>query len=178
MSEMLVKKYAKVLFDSAKEKGVIDDVYNNATALNSVLSQAPEFLRALSNPSFSVAQKTDIISATLKDKVNEVFHTFLVFLVRKNRITFLSDICRKYFDLYYEEKKFLEAEITTSIKADKELCDTIVQHLSHKFQKTIVPVFKVAPQIIGGIKIRVGDNVVDYTIQGQLERFSKNIIFA
>ena len=66
----------------------------------------------------------------------------------------------------------LEAEITAAVKPSDAEVTALVKRLESKFGKKIEANVKVDPEIIGGVKIIVGDTVIDASVRGQLQELA------
>ncbi len=66
----------------------------------------------------------------------------------------------------------LEAEITAAAKPTDAEVQALVKRLESKFGKKIEANVKVDPEIIGGVKIIVGDTVIDASVRGQLQELA------
>jgi F-type H+-transporting ATPase subunit delta len=90
-------------------------------------------------------------------------------LVENNRLPIVADIVAAYETLKDQDQGVLEAELTAAVKPADAQVQTLVKQLEAKFGKKIEAQVKVDPDLIGGIKIIVGDTVIDASVAGQLK---------
>ena len=72
-------------------------------------------------------------------------------------------------DLKREQEGILEAQITSAFALDDEQQSRLVRRLESKYQRKVSAQVSVDPQLIGGVKIVVGDKVLDATVRGKLD---------
>ena len=68
------------------------------------------------------------------------------------------------------------AEVISAVEISDDRKQKLVEKLQNKLQKTVIPNWNVDKDIIGGLIIRIGDDVVDNSLRNKLENLSKNII--
>jgi len=72
-------------------------------------------------------------------------------------------------DLKREHEGLLEAQISSAFALDDEQKIRLVRRLETKYQRKVSAQVSVDPQLIGGVKIVVGDKVLDATVRGKLD---------
>jgi len=173
---VIALKYAKGLFVVAKEVGKIEEFGEQLRQLKELLDQMPEVLSALQNPIYPPDLKMEILEEILKAvEVAPEVERFLKLLVERRRIQFIKDIVAKYQDLLDEELGIARGEIIAAYELAEEERKEIEEALKEYLKKQVMLSTKVDPEIIGGIKIQVGDLVFDGTIKTQLKKFKEII---
>lgn len=118
---------------------------------------------------------SDLQAAFLKvcgDKLNENAQNLIKVLVEYGRLSILPEITSAFEELKAQDEGVLDAQIIAAAKiSDKEVKD-LVGRLETKFGKKITANVAVDPEIIGGIKIVVGDTVIDASVKGQLQNLA------
>ena len=93
-------------------------------------------------------------------------------LVEYGRIPILSAIATAFEELKAQDEGVLEAQIIAAAKPSATEVKDLVARLETKFGKKIEATVSVDPEIIGGIKIIVGDTVIDASVKGQLQNLA------
>ena len=118
---------------------------------------------------------SDLQAAFLKvcgEKLNENAQNLIKVLVEYGRLSILPAITSAFEELKAQDEGVLDAQIIAAAKiSDKEVKD-LVKRLETKFGKKITASVTVDPEIIGGIKIVVGDTVIDASVKGQLQNLA------
>ena len=117
----------------------------------------------------------DLLATFLKvcgDKLNENGQNLIKVLVEYGRLSILPEISSAFEALKAQDEGTLDAEIIAAAKISAADTKDLVKRLEAKFGKKIEASVSVDPEIIGGIKIIVGDTVIDASVKGQLQNLA------
>ena len=117
----------------------------------------------------------DLLATFLKvcgDKLNEHGQNLVKVLVEYGRLAILPEIYAAFEALKAQDEGTLDAQIVAAAKISAAETKDLVKRLETKFGKKIEASVSVDPEIIGGIKILVGDTVIDASIKGQLQNLA------
>ena len=106
------------------------------------------------------------------DKLNVNAQNLIKVLVEYGRIPILSAIATAFEELKAQDEGVLEAQIIAAAKPSATEVKDLVARLETKFGKKIEATVSVDSEIIGGIKIIVGDTVIDASVKGQLQNLA------
>lgn len=170
-------KYAKGLFIAAKELDKVKDFGEELEKLSSGLKNYPEVLQALQSPIYPPDVKMEILQEILSYfKVDPELERFLKLLVERRRIQYLEEIVAMYQALLDEELGRARGEVITAFPMSPEEKAELEKALQELLKKEIILDSRVDPEIIGGIKVKIGDYILDGTLKSQLEKFKEIII--
>ena len=172
----IARRYAKALFDLADDTHRLDRVWDDLKSLLSLTQESVELDHFLQDPLLSIERKTSIFSTMLRDKIDSLTFQFVLFLVEKKRIGLLEQCCIAFDELYYEFKGILKVAIISAKEMGSDEVESINQKLKANFDKEIESKVRVNPALLGGFRIIVGDQVLDFSLETQLQRIKKNII--
>jgi F-type H+-transporting ATPase subunit delta len=176
MSEsVVVQRYAEALFQLGNEKNIIDELIRDFRTVQEVFQNNNELNAFLLHPKVNGEQKEKLITESLKGLHTDVVHTVKL-LIERRRTTLIPTIVEAFI------KKVNDAngiEVATVYSA-RELTDDEKQKLKTAFAKRIGKTtleFEsvIEPELIGGIKIRVGNTIYDGSVSGRLERIERKI---
>ncbi|MDD2833812.1 MAG: F0F1 ATP synthase subunit delta [Methylotenera sp.] len=117
----------------------------------------------------------DLQAAFLKvcgDQLNEQGQNLVKVLVEYGRLSILPEISSAFETLKAQDEGTLEAEIIAASKISAADTKDLIKRLEARFGKKIEASVSVDPEIIGGIKIIVGDTVIDASVKGQLQNLA------
>lgn len=128
-------------------------------------------------------QDPKVVSADLQatflkvcgDNLNENGQNLVKVLVEYGRLAILPEIYSAFEALKAQDEGTLEAQIIAGTKISAAETKDLVKRLEAKFGKKIEATVSVDPEIIGGIKIIVGDTVIDASIKGQLQNLAYSL---
>ncbi len=172
----IARPYAEAAFAIAEKSG---DLSRWSMMLGNLVTTAdrPEVRALVGNPLVSNADLVDIFAAASGDASAET-RNFLGMLVDNDRLAALESV-REQFDLLKQEREgTVDANIESAFPLDgNELAD-LVANLERKFSRRIKPTVTVVSDLIGGVRIAVGDQVIDSSVRGQLAAMATRLASA
>ncbi len=121
---------------------------------------------------------SDLLATFLKacgDNLNENGQNLIKVLVEYGRLSIMPEIYSAFEALKAQDEGTLDAEIIAAAKISAADTKDLVKRLEAKFGKKIEATVSVDPEIIGGIKIIVGDTVIDASVKGQLQNLAYSL---
>ena len=176
ISQKSANRYAQALFSFSEDEKKTDIVYHNLQSIRHLIGESNEFTTFLQNPTIPSENRRSILKEIFEKKTDKIVYHFLLFLDEKNRLAFLDYICQAFEHLYFDAKGMLKVTLTSRWELPAEEIHQISLSLKNKFQKTILTSSKVDPNILGGIKIQMGDLIYDYSLQTQLNKFKQSVL--
>lgn len=167
----IARPYAVAVFRLAKEKNALAK-WSDMLALASGVVADPQMQAVIDDPKFVSADVERLVLAVCGDKLDEAGTNLIKLLVEYDRLALLPEVVAAFEELKAQDEGVLEAEITAAAKPSDAEVKALVKRLESKFGKKIEASVKVDPEIIGGIKILVGDTVIDASVRGQLQELA------
>jgi F-type H+-transporting ATPase subunit delta len=172
--EELAEVYARSLFEVAKEEDKLDDVRDQLAQVADAVSENRDLQVFFFSPYFSTDEKTEQLAGLLEG-ADETVVNFLTLLVEKHRMPALFRIRNRYERLWQEENKVLPVQITSAVELDEKTVSSIGDRIGEKTGRTIELRSAVDPDILGGLVLQVGNNVLDASIRNRLENLRKQV---
>ena len=177
MSKLVAGTYGDALFDFAMEENQIDSLMDEILTVQAVLEENKGLEKILVHPEIPKQKKLQVIEDVFKGRISDALTGFLRIVVTKGRYKNLPDIFAYFIARVKEYKKIGVAEVISAIplsgeqkeKIEKKLLDT-----TH--YETMEIEYKVDEKKIGGLMIRIGDRVVDSTIQSKLNLLTGSLL--
>ena len=171
-------RYAKALFDFAKEKNQVEEVNSDLQLFASTLKENRELQMLLRNPVVPCNQKHQIFESVFNGTLHEISYQFVDLLLKKRREPNLDMICEEFFKLYNQAHNIKTAHIITAQPLSDELKSKIVSMLTEQTHATIELKEEVEPTLIGGFVIKMDDYFLDTSILTKINKlrqeFSQN----
>jgi F-type H+-transporting ATPase subunit delta len=172
--EEIAQVYSRALFEVAKENGKLDVVREQLGQFADALDQNRDLAVFFFSPYFSTEEKKDGLRRTVEGADPTVLN-FLETLLERHRMPAVFRIRAEYVRLWDEENKLLPVEVTSAVDLDeatvKNLGDRIGQQTGQRVELTS----KVDPSILGGIVLRVGNQILDASIKHRLDQLRKHV---
>lgn len=163
-----VKGYAAGLFEIARAEGELERVQSELLQVVAAIRSSDELRDSLSNPQLPVDRKKTIVDGLLQSRASGLTVAFVTFVVGMGRASSLPDIVDGLAETAAAAVSREVAEIRTAVDLDAETVDRIVAALARKTGKQLEPKVIVDPSVVGGIVARVGDTVIDGSVQKRL----------
>jgi F-type H+-transporting ATPase subunit delta len=171
----IARPYAEAAFKLAREQNQLEPWSQMLGLLDAVVRDA-DVGRCIADPNVSAQQLESLILGVCGDRLDGAGRNFVQVLVHNNRLPLLPEICAMFERLRLEQEGVLEAEIYSAFAIDDAQVAQLVKKLESKYQRKVRAQVSVDSTLIGGIKIVVGDNVVDATVRGKLDAMSTALI--
>jgi ATP synthase F1 delta subunit len=172
--EELGQVYARALFESARDNGVLEEVHDQLGMWADALGENKDLQTFFFSPRFTTAEKKDAIRRII-DGGDERFLNFLELLAERHRLPVTFRIRRSFDDLWREENKLLPVEVTSAIELEASLVSSIGQRIEERTGRRVELTAQVDPDIIGGLVLRVGNKILDASVHGRLERLRRQL---
>ncbi len=172
--EELGPVYARALFESARDNDVLDVVHDQLGMWSDALAENKDLQTFFFSPRFTTTEKKDAIRRII-DGGDERFLNFLELLAERHRLPVTFRIRRSFDDLWREENKLLPVEVTSAVELDDALVSSIGERIEERTGRRVELTAQVDPDIIGGLVLRVGNKVLDASVQGRLQRLRRQI---
>jgi len=174
--EVIAKRYASALFQIALEQQQLDKIEEDIRAVRQALAENGEFLSLLSNPKLSLDKKKALVREAFAGVSAPVQHTLLL-LLERHRFGLVPELAEQFIALANDARGIAEAVAYSA----RPLTDEELQALSDVFAKkvgkeTLRIENIIDPELIGGVKLRIGNRIYDGSVSGQLERIQRQLI--
>ncbi|HEY8890914.1 MAG TPA: F0F1 ATP synthase subunit delta [Clostridium sp.] len=173
MYEYLYKRYALALYEVAEEKGKVEEYLKDLQEIVLLMKNDVEFLRVIKHPKIGTSTKKEMFTRIFKDKIDDGLLSFLLILIEKGRILFVEENLKEMEKIHLKRTNTLLAEVKTVIPLMETERENLRLKLSKIYDKKILFDEKLDKKVIGGVYIRIGDDVIDGTVKSKLEEMKK-----
>lgn len=180
-AEVIARNYAETLLALAERHGGAATAGEFQVALDglaSLLESEPRVREFLETPRISADQKKRALEASLRGRVPELFLRFALVVVEKRRQGLFREIALAYRDLLDQAAGRVRAQVTISHAPDAALQDEIRRGLEARLGKTVIPTFTVEPELLGGIVVRIGDEILDGSVRSRVAGLRRRLLSA
>jgi F-type H+-transporting ATPase subunit delta len=170
--------YAQSLLELATERKQAEAVGQELAGIGEIIEQTPSFSQFLMDPAISQDERAAFIQKVFAGRVSQLVLNFLGVLNVKNRAGILGQIVDAYQDLLDEQLGKIEVDVTVAQKLTPEQLETVRQKVSQALKKDAVVHQYVDESIIGGLVLRVQDQLIDASVRYQLEAMRGQLLAA
>jgi F-type H+-transporting ATPase subunit delta len=163
----IARPYAKALFSLAQEQNQIGSWLDELKTLAEIVLQEKVQL-LIDEPECEYKKKAEEIVSLLDQQPADGIKNFIYLLAHNKRLSILPEIYALFQDYTLSLNDVREATLYTAYLIDDTQFAQMVTDLEVHFQSKLKVYQVVAPELIGGIKVEVGDQVLDLSVQGRL----------
>ncbi len=176
--DALARVYASSLFDLAKKGGGSQASESTLGELEDILELTrsnKQFGEFLASRILSAAERKKSLENILKGRVSELTYHFIQVLNDKERLGHLSSIVAAYEQMVQHAYGRVEVDVYTAAPIDQNEAAAIRARLQSMLGKEPVIHSYVEPEMIGGLRLQIGDQLIDGSIRTQLRRLRDNV---
>ncbi len=160
--------YAQALIELAQEAGQIDSVTEQVKQLRDLLIADPDIVRLLSSRVLSMAERQDVAKRAFSGRVSDLVLHFLQVLVRKNRFDEFPGIAAAFLHLVDVRFGTIQIEAFVAAELDTASSYAITSRIAELTHRDVRLRQHIDAELIGGLKIRVADELIDGSVATQL----------
>ncbi|WP_017299902.1 ATP synthase F1 subunit delta [Nodosilinea nodulosa] len=176
LSSEIAGPYAKALMSVAEDHNAIDQVGVEVADLLEALTNSDELTGFLANPLMAPDTKKGVLRQVAEGKVSDFLLSFLLLLVDRGRVAFLTPILQQYQTLLRELNNTVLADVTAAVDLSDDQQNAIRDRVKAMTGASSVELsVMVDPSLLGGLIIKVGSQVIDASLRGQLRRIGMQL---
>lgn len=165
---IVASRYAKSLIELAKEKNVLEAVFEDMKLFKDTADNNRGLMLALKNPVVRHEKKLAILKSLFAERVNPVSFSIFTIITKKNREAILDAVAEEFILAYNEFKGIQKATVISSVELTSELRTQLNNIVASATGKTIELEEKVDANLIGGYVLRVNDRQIDASLRSRL----------
>lgn len=167
-SVTIARPYAEALFRAAKESGNLAKWAGQVSLLAQVAAN-PEAREAIGDPNVAAPQLVDLFRSACGTAVDAELSNFIQLLANNDRLGLLPEIGELFEGYKDAEEGTKQAEIVSAFPIDATQVNALLPKLESVFKTKLEASVSVDPELIGGIKVIVGDQMLDASVRGKLD---------
>ena len=163
----IARPYAEAAFKLADSQGKLAEWSVTLANLSAVAADA-RIRAAIGDPNLSAAKVAGLVISVLAGKLTGESENFVRVLAENGRLDVLSEIRAQYEALKNEREGVVEAEVQSAFELDAAQVADLVSRLEKRTGRKVRARVSVDKALIGGVKIVIGDKVIDGSARAQL----------
>jgi F-type H+-transporting ATPase subunit delta len=167
------RRYAEAAFDVAHQDGNADQWLADLRRVQQLLDR-PIVRQYFEEPNVSREEKVETLPRLFPDLPEHVLNLLRI-LTNKHRMHLIPAVADELERLIRESRGITEATVTVARPVDEQERREIAQRLGTLLGKQVVIHTEVDESIIGGIVIRIGDQLMDASVAGRFERLRQEL---
>lgn len=175
-SSSIAKRYATALFQLSKEHQLLDRMEEELRVVKNVLVDNGELKAVLKSPKVSIDKKKEIISGSFGAVHPFVLNTLLI-LIDRHREDYITDMADQFIQLANDDRGIAEAQVYTTRPITDDERQALSTSFAAKVGKQSLRINNIVDSnLLGGVKVRIGNRIFDGSLSGKLERLERQLL--
>jgi F-type H+-transporting ATPase subunit delta len=171
----IARRYAGAIFDIGIKQNTLDRTLAEVQEIAELFSKR-KLVYLLREPNIPAQRKETAIRQGLESKVLPTSLNLALLVVQRGLVDLMPNIARELNQLVLDHKNEAKAEVTTATQMDETQQNLVKQALERMTGKKIVLETRVQPSILGGVVARVGDQVMDGSVERRLKSLQQLLL--
>tara|TARA_X000001036_G_C20581218_1_gene766838 strand:+ start:718 stop:1254 length:537 start_codon:yes stop_codon:yes gene_type:complete len=172
----LARPYAKALFASAVESNNLDEMADELRTM-ATASQTDGVKNTIENPALSRKEVVDILTNLFEESSSDTSKKLIEILAENKRLNLLEPIYSIYQNLLEKHKEQNSIQVFVAVEPGDEAKDSIEKKLRSTYGKDANIYFSKDPKMMGGLSIKIGDETLDLSIRGKVNKLVNQLNF-
>jgi F-type H+-transporting ATPase subunit delta len=168
--------YGLALVEMAEKAGTLDAVADEVQELSKLLANEPQLMKLLGNQVLGTSEKAGSIQRLFKGQISDLVYNFIQTVNRKGRMDKLPGIFKSVMRIIDQRNGIVEVDAYVATELSSDALDSLAQKIGAAISRNVILNQKVDANLIGGLKLRVGDKLIDGSIATQLKLLERKII--
>jgi len=165
----VAKRYAKATYELASTDGIASQVSDDLTSLKSMIIDNKNLLNIISSPTFTSQEQSAVFDVIFKkQKTSKIVQNLINVLIRNRRVNTLISVVNAFELILKENSGEILAEVTAVSELTKEQLNQIRDNLKKMTGKEVQLETNIEPNILGGIKVKIGSQMIDASVSTKL----------
>lgn len=167
MTSAVTRRYVTPLFEIAQEKGLTEQIGQELAQLQMTLALSNEINAKIADPLVNVKLKTKIIEDIL-DPISPFMRNFVTTILIKKRVDVLHQASGYFNELTAKSRGETACILEIAVNLPDDALNDIKTLLEKRFATKLNIETKITPSLIGGIRVRIGNILLDSSIKHRL----------
>ena len=172
----IIKKYAQLLYQVAVKEDDINQISAHLHSLRSILKSVPELNQLLITRRVGVQDKMIMLKNILGDKISDIVMDLMVLLMENGHMMLFREVVKRFDYLKDKDSEIIKVQITSSSRLSDDEVQRISLNIENKIQKKVDVTMETDTSIVGGIKLRVGNTLIDGSVSNRLQKMRDTLI--
>ncbi|MFT0534411.1 F0F1 ATP synthase subunit delta [Castellaniella hirudinis] len=164
----IARPYAEALFEAVRNDAQGLESWSGVLSLLAQVSSLPDVQEAMGDPRLNDAQRAQLLTGLVPQALPDQARNLVALVVENGRTQALPQVAEQFEILRNRLEGTALAQITSAFPLDEAQVASLLQGLERKFGLKLKSQVTVDPALIGGVRVAVGDHVLDTSVQARL----------
>ena len=172
----IARRYAEALYEAAKDAGLTREIGEQLEQLLRVLKTDRELDLAFRSPALTAGRRRQLLEECFQGELHPFVLNLCQLLWTKGRENSLPSVVTAYRQLLRKDEGLLTAEAVSASNLTEEQLAPLRQALEKRFGQPVIIEMKVDRSLLGGVRVRVGNTVLDGSVRGHLQALRERML--
>jgi F-type H+-transporting ATPase subunit delta len=169
------RRYAEAIGEIARRDGTPDAWLADLRLAAQVVAE-PEVGRIVDNPAVPVAARREVLGALLAGRVSRLALNLVLLLATRGRVSLVPPIAAEYKRLLDRQRGVVTATVTSAMPLEPDHLAAVTERLRALTGLAVEVHPQLDPGLVGGLTVQVGDQLIDASVRGRLERLRDRLV--
>ncbi len=170
----IARPYAEAIFKLALADGTLAQWNDRLREMGSVAANS-DMHGAIGNPKIDDHALGDLFLSLIKTPQDEAGKNFIRLLIDNGRMDALPQIALQFSQLKDDHENVAEADVASAFPLSDDELAAMMATLEKRFKRKIKPTVRIDRELIGGVRVAIGDEVLDASVRGQLQAMATTL---
>mgnify|MGYP001401124288 FL=1 len=172
----IIKKYAQGLYKVALKEENVTQFSVRLHSIMNILKSVPELNQLFITRRVQIEDKMVMLKNILGDKISGIEMDLIVLLIENGHMLLYGEILKRFDYLLDKESEIIKVQITSSTRLPDDEVQKISLTIENKIQKKLNVKMDIDTSLMGGIKLRVGNTLIDGSVSNRLQKMRDTLI--
>ena len=177
MDTRVATRYAQALFDVASKEKIVSAVSDDLNSITGALETDARFKSFLNNPSMNRESKLKLMEAVFSDRTTALTMQLFRLLLEKRREGYIGHVAEEFERLRRVASNTLFAQVVSAKPLTEAEQKAIVSKLEASSKQKVEATFETDENLMSGVKVHVGNSIMDGTVRGSLNRLRDKLLY-
>ena len=175
-NKRIITKYAQGLYKVALKEENVTQFSVRLHSIMNILKSVPELNQLFITRRVQIEDKMVILKNILGDKISGIEMDLIVLLMENGHMLLYGDVLERFDYLLEKDSEIIKVQITSSTRLPDDEVQKISSTIENKIQKKLNVKMDTDTSLVGGIKLRVGNTLIDGSVSNRLQKMRDTLI--
>lgn len=174
----IAKNYCEALFSLALEEDQLKEYNEQLSLIETCLKENRDFKAVLNHPKIKKEEKKAMLRTVFQNSVSVTVLNFMQLLIDKTRFMQMEEIIHEFHKSYHKAMNIQVVYVKSAVALEEEQKQALEQKLEKELAKKVECVYRVDPDLLAGMRVKINDKIYDNSAAGRLQRLKKQVVLS